>query len=93
MIRLALLLILLGSQVFAQAPLDCAQRERMVERLKEKYGETRHSTGLANGNRFMEFFADTVDGSWTILLTDTQGISCIMLAGHSYASERPPADL
>jgi len=96
MIRLALLLILLGSQAFAQVPLrNCAERDRVVMRLAERYGEERRSVGLANGNRVMEVYANLETRSWTITVTDTRGMTCVLAAGGSYdeVEERLPANL
>ena len=96
MIRLALLLILLGGQAFAQVPLrNCAERDRVAMRLAERYGEERRAVGLANGNRVMEFYGNLESGSWTITVTDTRGVTCVLAAGVSYdeVEERLPANL
>jgi hypothetical protein len=68
----------------AGAQMVCGKRADIVRQLGEKYGETRHSMGLAQGRGVVELYASEETGSWTILMTSPQGIACMMAAGQSF---------
>ena len=65
----------------------CAKRTDMIRQLDEKYGESRHSMGLAQGRGVVEMFASEKTGSWTILLTSPQGTACLMAVGEAFQIE------
>jgi hypothetical protein len=71
----------------AQAQSVCGSRESIIAQLKQKYGETRKSVGLQQGRGVVEIFASEETGSWTILVTDTRGHSCLMAAGEAFQVE------
>lgn len=62
----------------------CGKRDKVVGHLASKYGETRHSIGLQQGRGVVELFANAESGSWTILLTTPQGVSCLIASGDAY---------
>jgi len=72
-----------ASAAFAQAS-SCANREMIVDRLETKYGESRQSAGLNQNNGMVEVFASTETGTWTILVTMPNGMSCLMAAGKAW---------
>ena len=78
--------ILLGaaSLAHAQQLQHCAPRDQVVERLADKYGETRQSMGLGSNNAVMEVFASADSGSWTITVTMTNGITCLVASGQAF---------
>ncbi|MBE1297271.1 hypothetical protein [Phycobacter azelaicus] len=76
-------LALTATQSFAQGR-NCAPREVVVERLAEKYGESRQSIGLGGQGMVMETFASTESGTWTITVTMPNGLTCLMASGQSY---------
>jgi hypothetical protein len=57
------ILALAATSGFAQNPNNCAPREIVVERLAEKYGESRQSVGLGANNSMVEVFAAGDTGS------------------------------
>lgn len=63
---------------------NCAPRSAVVERLASKYGESRQSIGLGTNNAVVEVFASAETGTWTILVTRPDGISCLIAAGQGY---------
>jgi len=71
---------------FAQGT-SCADRTMIVERLSQKYGETRQSAGLNQNNGMVEVFASSDTGTWTILVTMPNGMSCLMAAGKAWQGE------
>ncbi|MEM8789830.1 MAG: hypothetical protein AAGE76_16370 [Pseudomonadota bacterium] len=75
--------IALPAQAVAQGR-ACGDRERIIERLQAKYGETRTGAGLASSNGVVEIFASTETGTWTILITAPSGRACLMAAGENW---------
>ena len=63
---------------------NCAQRNQVVERLQSKYGETRRSVGLAANNGVVETYASTESGTWTIVITLPNGMTCLVAAGNAF---------
>ncbi len=68
----------------AEAQMVCGEREAIVAQLERKYGETRRSFGLQQGRAVVEVYASEKTGSWTILVTDTAGKSCLMATGEAF---------
>ena len=69
----------------------CGLRQGLVELLKQRFGETRQAVGVsADARRIVELFL-APDGSWTIVVTDTQGRSCIVLSGEDW-TQTPQMD-
>ena len=63
---------------------QCAERDTVVDRLAEKYGESRQSIGMASQGRVMEVFASTDTGTWTITVTMPNGMTCLVASGQSF---------
>ncbi len=80
----AALAVLLTVPVVAQAGQNCAPRDMVVERLADKFGETRQSIGLGANNAVVEVFASETSGSWTITVTSASGLTCLVASGQAY---------
>lgn len=65
-------------------PRNCGPRDVVVERLAERFGETRQSMGLGADNAMVEVFASPTSGTWTITVTSAHGITCLVASGHAY---------
>lgn len=86
-------MVLAASQASAEGNQNCAPREMVLERLADKYGETRQSIGLGANNAVVEVFASTDTGSWTITVTMPTGLTCLVASGQSFealAEALPP---
>jgi hypothetical protein len=68
----------------ASAQQNCAKRDQVVARLANKYGEVRQSIGLAPNNGVFEIYASQDTGSWTILVTNAKGLSCLVASGQAF---------
>lgn len=75
---------LAAQQAVAEGGRNCAPRPMVLERLAGDYGETRRSIGLAAQGAVVELFASSETGSWTITVTLTSGITCLVAAGEAY---------
>jgi len=80
---LALMLASFAAPVLAQGT-ACAPRDVVVKRLAEAYGETRKSMGLGAQGAVVEVFASETSGSWTITVTGTNGVTCLIAAGQAF---------
>lgn len=78
----AALMLLTGAALVQ--PANCATRDAIVERLASSYGETRQSMGLGANNAVIEVFASDKSGSWTITVTGTNGITCLVASGQAF---------
>lgn len=62
-----------------QAP--CGPRTILTERLNEKFGEVITGGGLRSQDQMIEIWSAPTTGSWTVLATSSDGMSCILAAG------------
>ena len=76
--------ILLTAQNAYSQSANCAKRDAVVARLATAYGETRHSMGLGANNAVIEVFASDETGTWTITVTTTDGMTCLVASGQAY---------
>ena len=67
----------------ARAEPVCAEHQKIVDQLTNRYGETRQSLGLATNGSVVEVFASDA-GTWTILVTDADGRTCLAAAGEAW---------
>lgn len=63
----------------------CGERERLVGELEQHFNEEITAVGLVDQNAMVEIFASE-GGSWTIIATGTDGLSCILSAGEGWES-------
>lgn len=63
---------------------NCAPREVVVQRLADKYGESRKSIGIGQQGTVMETFASEDTGTWTITVTMPTGVTCLVASGQSF---------
>jgi hypothetical protein len=73
-----------ATDVLAQSVRNCGPRDNVVERLANGYGETRQSIGLGANNAVIEVYASDDTGTWTITITSTNGVTCLIASGKSF---------
>lgn len=73
---------LVASVALAQP--QCNERDDVLELLGKKYGETASAVGVTNTGGLLEVLNDPKDGSWTIILSTPQGMSCLVAAGEGW---------
>ncbi len=77
----------------AHAQSVCHQYAQFVTELGRKYLEAPIAYGLTSTNQVIEVLASG-SGSWTMIITSTDGTTCAVAAGESWskvAGERPSA--
>lgn len=60
---------------------SCGPRDEVVATLLDRYGENFSGGGLQGERAVYEVWTSDEVGTWTILLTRPDGISCIMASG------------
>lgn len=75
-------MILAADHALAQS--NCHSRDLVVNRLAERYGESRQSIGLAANNSVVEVFASLDTGTWTITVTAPGGPTCLVASGEGF---------
>lgn len=70
---------------------NCAEHSALVTHLSENFQERQFAFGLIGQVAIMEMFVGQ-SGTWTIIVTDVTGTSCIIAAGNSWESVAAPAD-
>ena len=67
----------------AEAAPQCGDHDKIVDVLGNKFKENRRVMGVVNSKAVMEIFMSP-QGTWTMVITDTSGISCITAAGEEW---------
>ncbi len=88
MLRLTCGLALLLSLPASAQSVSCDQRERVVAKLTG-LGETQTGMGLSDKGQIYEIWASDQTGTWTIVLSDSSGLSCILSYGRDWSAEAP----
>ena len=70
----------------------CAERARVVQKLQEKFGETLRSLGLHRDDGVVEVYCSEETGTWTILMTRPDGMSCLLAAGQRWEQDVQPIE-
>ena len=84
--------VLLSSAAVAQN--ICAPRDDVVKRLWAKWQEAQITVAMINDGRLLEIFASE-KGSWTAIISDPNGRSCVASAGQEwtiFVSPKKPDD-
>ncbi|MBL4784620.1 MAG: hypothetical protein JKY49_04245 [Cohaesibacteraceae bacterium] len=58
----------------------CSTRSKMVELLSNRYQEAKTAMGLISNRGVIELYV-SASGSWTMLITSSNGKACILAAG------------
>ncbi|MEQ8666326.1 MAG: hypothetical protein RIC16_11445 [Rhodospirillales bacterium] len=91
MIRCLTLGLVLSLAVVAAKPLPagaavCLERDAISSKLASDHGEHPSAAGLASNGELLEVFASE-DGTWTLVLTDPTGVSCVVASGEGWSAE------
>ena len=70
----------------AQAQTLCNTRENIVAQLTEKFGEVNNGAGMQSANQMIEVWSSQKTGSWTIIASRADGISCVLASGRHWTN-------
>ena len=66
------------------APAKCGDRAKLIQALKDRYKEVPVALGLSQkSTEAFEIYASEA-GTWTVIMTMSNGVACVMAAGHSW---------
>ncbi|WP_166417799.1 hypothetical protein [Cochlodiniinecator piscidefendens] len=73
----------------------CAPRDTIVQTLMGRYAETLYAGGLQSQSNLLEVWSSPESGSFTILMTRPNGISCVMASGEHwhFETQRPAGEV
>ncbi len=85
-IPLMVLTVLIFSISTVQAEQVCLPRKEAIRQLAKQFKEKPIGRGLSDdGNAMVELFTSE-KGSWTIVVTNTKNISCLVASGQSWTA-------
>ena len=67
----------------AQAQSNCGTRTSLIAKLDKGFGEQPVAFGLASTGNLLEVLISS-DGTWTILITNPDGLACIAATGEHW---------
>lgn len=68
----------------APSPSQCNDRKQVIDLLAQKYKESPVAAGVTNNGGLVEVLTDGKGGTWTIIVTTPQGVSCLVAAGEGW---------
>ena len=86
----ATLVFAIAAPSIAQAQTVCAQRESIITQLKKQFGESERGVGLSGAEALVEIWSSEKTGTWTIVMTRPNGITCVMASGESWIESPAP---
>ena len=67
----------------------CGPRDKFKAYLANKYGETVYAVGLVGTSTAMEFYVSE-SGTWSLVVTTPNRITCLIAAGDNFERLKPP---
>jgi hypothetical protein len=83
------IMVLAAGSAAAQAP-RCVSRDDLVSALGKQYNEKQNAYGWISPEAILEVFASE-KGTWTVVLTGADGVSCVLAVGVGWENLQPPA--
>jgi len=74
-------LVFIGMALPANAQMACGKRDDILQRLSGKFSEAPVAMGLSNTGGVIEVLSSAEGGTWTIILTEPGGLTCLLAAG------------
>jgi len=72
-----------GSALAEDVP--CGNKTDVAKLLDDRYGETPISNGLQGNGELMQVYASPETGTWTMVTTTAQGVSCVVATGQRWS--------
>ncbi len=74
--------------VFAQS-VTCMPRTTLVQTLENRHGERLTGGGLQSASQVVEVWSSDQSGSFTVFVTRTDGLACVMATGQNWHNSVP----
>lgn len=69
---------------------ECYERSILLTSLTSEYGERLDQTRPVGNSGFLEAFKSPTDGTWTIIYSNEQGMSCVLATGEGLETDAEP---
>ena len=73
----------------ASAQSICGKRDEIVSRLESGYQEHNSAMGMSTNGGLVELYTSE-KGTWTLMLSQPNGVSCLIAAGENWESFKLP---
>lgn len=88
---LVILVVLAGAPAAVWAEgMPCATTDQMTDLLASRYGEQSIGGGLTENGVLAEAYTDANTGSWTVMISRADGVSCLMASGQGWVPAPAP---
>ena len=87
-VLMALIIVLLSGGAIGQSLTLCGERRAVVASLEKTYFETPVSMGLESNGGLIEILVSPT-GTFTIIMTQPNGWTCVMAAGEDWENHKP----
>ena len=88
-IRITAALLAICAAAPALAYGNCAERDIVTSTLEKKFGESPLGAGLDGDTELYEVWQSDDGGSWTILMTTAEGLTCVLASGTDWRQAIP----
>lgn len=78
-----------ASAASPMAPILCAPRAEMRQKLTQQFAATQIAAGIRDRESVMEVWNSDSTGNWTMVVTYTDGTSCIVAMGQDWFNLAP----
>ena len=68
----------------------CGPREAVLAHVGDNFAEVRQSRMMTSENDLLEFYANEETGTWSALVSNPQGQTCLVLYGNYYEQVDQP---
>jgi hypothetical protein len=65
------------------APMPCAERADIVQKLDDAYSEKRQASALTSTGSVLEVYV-SMSGTWSMLVSKPDGTSCVVAVGEAW---------
>ncbi len=80
----AVILIALSFPAFAAQHVKCDKRAKVLQFLSQKYQESTVAMGVTSKGGLVEVLSADNNGSWSIIVTTSSGVSCLVAFGEGW---------
>lgn len=64
----------------------CAERDLVIAKLENSFGESLHAVSAPRKNAVLEVYSSRETESWTVLLSFSRGLSCLVATGRGFTT-------
>jgi hypothetical protein len=85
---LAVVAAMAAPEAVAQSAMPCGDRGKLITMLDAKYSEGLAGFGVTGQSQLVEVFVSE-KGSFTVVMTNSKGVSCVIAAGDNWEKVAP----